>query len=94
MKKVGRRAVLLAILMAFAIMLGPQRGEARTDPSKFLIPEEGRGPQQIGDPDGGGGGVAIQLAGFRARIVMIGPGQLFIVFVSRTSNLRDARAAY
>ena len=84
MNKVGRPAVLLALLMALAIMLGPQRGEARTDPSKYWIPDENK-PQQIGDPDGGGGGRALQIAGYRARIILIGPGKLLVVFVTRTS---------
>ena len=60
MNKVGRPAVMLALLMALAIVLGPQRGEARTDPSKYWVPEENK-PHQIGDPDGGGGDRSLPL---------------------------------
>ena len=79
MKKVGRPAVVLAVLVALAITLGPQRGEARTDPSKYMIPNEG--PQQIGDPDGSGGGRADLISALRRVFLVLGASRPVLITV-------------
>ena len=56
MIKPSRPTLWLAIVFAAGIMLVPQRGAARTDPSRWYEP----GTPRIGEPDDGGTGRALK----------------------------------